>query len=60
MEPLSPDSQMGFLNWFKITVEVTQIDEDGEISFTPTRTPLEPVNEAIVLLQPQVADAGTT
>ena len=47
----APAQPKGFLNWFKVSVTVQQKDEDGEISFTPTKSPL---NDDIVLLQPQV------
>ena len=46
----APAQPKGFLNWFKITVTVENVEEDGEISFTPVGG----TSTNIVLLQPQV------
>ena len=40
----------GYLNWFKVTVTVMDVEEDGRISLTP----MAASNGDVVLLQPQV------
>ena len=45
------DAPPGYLNWLKVTVTVTDEQEDGEIDVTPTLTPL---NWDIGLLQPEI------